>query len=283
MKKVAYYNGEFGLVDEMQIPLQDRAVFFGDGVYDAAFVIGGEPLDLDAHIERFFNSMRQLCVTPPVERGELEQILRELVARAEADGALLYWQCSRGTAARSHCFPPEGTKANLLATIGEKTLPDMLAPKPMITFEDKRYLYCNIKTLNLIPNVLANQAAHEVGAFEAIFVRPDGRVTEGSHTNVCILNDGVLQTHPDGEYILPGISKKMLLALAREMGVPVKEEPFTKDEMLAADEVFVTGSSTFLRRAESIDGVKLPMRDEALYARLALAYEARALKLTAKA
>ncbi len=280
MKKIAYYNGEFGLETEMKIPLQDRAVFFGDGVYDAAFVIGGEPLDLDAHIERFFNSMRLLQIAPPVTREELEGILRELIVRSEVTGGLLYWQCSRGTAPRTHCFPPAGTKANLLASISEKGLPDMLQPKPMITVEDKRYLYCNIKTLNLIPNVLANEAAHAAGAFEAIFVRPDGRVTEGSHTNVCILKDGVLQTHPDGEYILPGISKKMLLAQAREMGVPVKEEPFRKEEMMDADEVFVTGSSTFLRRAESIDGAKLPMRDGELYNRLALAYEARALALT---
>lgn len=283
MKKIGYYNGEFGLVEEMKIPLQDRAVFFGDGVYDAAFVIGGEPLDMDAHIDRFFNSMRMLQIAPPVSKEELESILRELIVRAEASGALLYWQCSRGTAPRSHCFPAGDVKANLLATISEKGLPDILKAQPMITVEDKRYLYCNIKTLNLIPNVLANQAAHEAGAFEAIFVRPDGRVTEGSHTNVCILRDGILQTHPDGEYILPGISKKMLLMVARELGVPVKEEPFTKDEMFAADEVFVTGSSTFLRRAESIDGVKLPMADEALYTRLALAYEARALRQTGNA
>lgn len=280
MKKMAYYNGEFGLADEMKIPLLDRAVFFGDGCYDAAFVIGGKALDMDAHIERFFNSMRMMEITPPVTKEELENILMELVERSGTPDGLLYWQCSRGTAPRTHCYPPADVKANLLVTIGPKGMPDVRTAVPMITVEDKRYFYCNIKTLNLIPNVFANQKAKEAGAGEAIFVRPDGTVTEGSHTNVMILKNGAIHTHPDGEYILPGISKKMLLALAREMGIPVVEEPFSKDEMMAADEVFITGSSTFLHRASSIDGQPCRMADEALYLRLALAYEERALRLT---
>lgn len=281
MANLAYYNGEFGPADELKIPFLDRAVFFGDGCYDAAFIIGGKALDLKLHIDRFFNSMRMLQITPPVSKQELEQILLDFVVRSETPDGLLYWQCSRGTAPRTHCFPPEGTKANLLVTIGPKGMPDIAKAVPMITVEDKRYFYCNIKTLNLLPNVLANEAAKAAGASEAIFVRPDGTVTEGSHTNVCILRQGVLQTHPDGECILPGISKRVLMELARELGVEVKEEPFSKEEMMAADEVFVTGSSTFLERACSIDGVALPMADEEGYLRLALAYMNRAKEQTA--
>lgn len=280
MANLAYYNGEYGPADELKISLLDRANFFGDGCYDAAFVIGGKVLDLDLHIERFFNSMRMLQITPPVSREELEQILLEFIERSQTPDGLLYWQCSRGSAPRSHCFPPEGTKANLLVTIGPKGMPDMFTPRPMITVEDKRYFYCNIKTLNLLPNVLANEAARAAGAAEAIFVRPDGTVTEGSHTNVHILKNGVLKTHPDGEYILPGISKKVLLSVARELGVPVEEVPFSKQELMAADEVFVTGSSTFMQRAASIDGTALPLADGTTYTLLARAYEKRALEMT---
>lgn len=280
MKKLAYYNGEIGLAEELNVPLLDRGMFFGDGCYDAAYLVGGKALDLDLHIERFFNSMRMLQIRPPMSREELEAVLLDFIARAEAEVGLLYWQVTRGTAPRSHCFPPEEVKANLLITIGGKGIPDVVTPVPMITVEDKRYFYCNIKTLNLLPNVLANQAAKEAGAAEAIFVRPDGTVTEGSHTNAMILKDGVLQTHPDGQFILPGISKKVLLMVARELGVPVVEKPFSKDEMMAADEVFITGSSTFLQRACSMDGVALPMADEALYSRLAQAYMDRAMEQT---
>lgn len=280
MDSIGYYNGQVGRPEELRVPMLDRAMFFGDGCYEAAFVINGRALDLDDHIERFRNSMRFLRIEPDFTDEELADTLYACIARVDCAYAMAYWQISRATAPRGHCFPPAGTGPNLLITVDKKGFPDVLTPAAFITLEDTRYFHCNIKTLNLIPNVLANQAAKEAGAMEAIFVRPDGTVTEGSHTNVHILKDGVLRTHEDGSLILPGIAKKQMLACARALGIPVAEKAFTREEMQGADELFITGSATFLKRADKLDGRPVGGKDTALYERLAKAYSDRALALT---
>lgn len=272
MQNIAYYNGRTGAPEELTVPFLDRALFFGDGCYDAAFVIDGRPVDLEDHVTRFFKSMRMMKIVPDFTREELEEILLDLNAQISAPAAMIYWQVSRGTAPRTHFFPPEGTKPNLLATVSAKKLPDVLTPVDFITVEDKRHHFCNVKTLNLFGNVMANQAAHEAGAYEAIFIRPDGFVTEGSHTNCMILKDGVLYTHEDGELILPGITKKAVLACVRELGIPVAERAFTREELWAADEIFVTGSSTFTKRGKTLDGTPVGMKDSETYERIARAF-----------
>lgn len=280
MGNIAYYNGTFGQAEELTVPFLDRAIFFGDGCYDAAFVMNGKPLDFDWHLDRFFNSCRLMRIDFPHTRDELSAILLEAVARSGADTALLYWQTSRGVAARNHCFPGPDVKPTLLITVNEKTMPDVYTPVPMITVTDTRHHHCNIKTLNLFPNVMANQAAHEAGAYEAIFIRPDGRVTEGSHCNAHILKNGEIITHPDGDWILPGITKKALFEVAETVGVAVQQRSFTAEELFAADEVFVTGSSTFIKRASSLDGKPCAMADEATYKKLADEFMRRANELT---
>ena len=280
MESIAYYNGVFGKPEDMTIPLLDRAVFFGDGCYDAAFIMNGKPLDFAWHLDRFFNSCRLMRIEFDRSRAELEAILLKAVARSGADTALLYWQTSRGVAPRGHCFPPAGTRPTLLVTVSEKGLPDVYTPAPMITAEDTRHHHCNIKTLNLFPNVMASQAAREAGAYEAILIRPDGSVTEGSHCNAHILQNGVIVTHPDGEWILPGITKRALFEVAETVGIPVEQRVFTREELFAADEVFVTGSSTFIKRASSLDGRPCAMADGARYKLLADEFVRRAQALT---
>lgn len=280
MGNIAYYNGTFGQAEELSIPFLDRAIFFGDGCYDAAFIVNGKPLDFDWHVDRFFNSCRLMQIDFPLRRAELEKTLLEAVARSGAQTALLYWQTSRGVAPRSHCFPGPDVKPTLLITVNEKSMPDVYTPAPMITVEDTRHHHCNIKTLNLFPNVLANQAAHAAGAYEAIFIRPDGRVTEGSHCNAHILKDGVIVTHPDGEWILPGITKRALFDVAQTVGIPVQQRVFTREELFAADEVFVTGSSTLIKRASSLDGKPCAMADDARYKLLADEFLRRAHEQT---
>lgn len=280
MGNIAYYNGTFGKAEELTVPFLDRAVFFGDGCYDAAFVMNGKPLDFDWHLDRFFSSCRLMRINFPHTRAELSAILLEAIARSGADTALLYWQTSRGVAPRSHCFPPAGVKPTLLITVNEKSMPDVYTPAPMITVEDTRHHHCNIKTLNLFPNVMANQAAHEAGAYEAIFIRPDGRVTEGSHCNAHILKSGTIITHPDGDWILPGITKKALFVVAEAVGIPVEQRTFTREELFDADEVFVTGSSTFVKRASSLDGIPCAMADSENYKKLADEFMRRAYELT---
>ena len=280
MGRIAYYNGQFGKAEELTVPFLDRALFFGDGCYDAAFVMHGKPLDLEFHLDRFFNSLRLMRMEFDKSREELKTILLDAIARSEEEYALLYWQSSRGVAPRGHAFPNPPVKPTLLITVNPKSMPDCVTPAPMITVEDTRHHHCNIKTLNLFANVMANQAAVEAGAFEAIMIRPDGFVTEGSHCNAHILQNGKIISHDDGNLILPGITKKSLFLVAEEIGVPVEQRPFTREELFAADEVFVTGSSTFLKRASHLDGQPCRMADEATFRALAEAYIARAERQT---
>lgn len=275
MAILTYYNGVFGDAETMTVPLLNRTVYFGDGCYDAAFTIGNGILDLEDHVERFFNSMKYIRIEPDFTREELTELLKECLKKSGAAFGLLYWQIDRGTAPRNHCFPTGDVKPDLLISVyPKKGYADMMTPGSAITFEDKRYLYCNVKTLNLLPNVLANQAAVDAGVTESFFVRPGGIVTEGSHTNVLILKDGVLRTHETGEYILPGITRKHVIICAKELGIPVEEKAFTVDELMEADEIFISGSSTLTHRIGSVNGKPAGLKDEALYRKLTDAYMA---------
>lgn len=271
-KEIAYYNGKIGPASELTVPLLDRALFFGDGCYDAALNLKGMPIDFEFHLDRFYNSCRLMQIPFTMPREELKATLLDLISRVDAEVTMLYWQTSRGTAPRTHCFPPEGTEPNLLITVNEKKFPDLFTPAPVITTEDTRYMHCNIKTINLFPNVMANQKAHANGAFETIFIRPDGHVTEGSHTNVSIIKDGVLRTHEDGPLVLPGISKKHMLATARKLDIPVVEQAFTQDELMNADEVIVTSSTILMKRADSVDGIPVAMKAGDIYKAIADEY-----------
>lgn len=261
MENLGYYNGEIGLLEDLKVPFLDRASFFGDGVYDATITSEGVILYEDDHVNRFFNSCKIMEIEPPVSREELVSLLRELVAKVDADATFLYWQVTRGTAPRNHAYPD--VPANLWVMITPKPLEDLEWDETAVTVPDTRFFHCNAKTLNLMPNCLASQRAVEAGADDAIFVR-DGFVTECAHSNVHILKDGALITHPADNLILPGIARKHLIAMAKELGVPVDERPFTPAELMDADEVIISSSSTFARGVSAIDGVAVGGKDRAL-------------------
>lgn len=261
MENLGYYNGEIGLLEDLKVPFLDRASFFGDGVYDATIASEGVILYEDDHVNRFFNSCKIMEIEPPVSREELVSLLRELVAKVDADATFLYWQVTRGTAPRNHAYPD--VPANLWVMITPKPLEDLEWDETAVTVPDTRFFHCNAKTLNLMPNCLASQRAVEAGADDAIFVR-DGFVTECAHSNVHILKDGALITHPADNLILPGIARKHLIAMAKELGVPVDERPFTPAELMDADEVIISSSSTFARGVSAIDGVAVGGKDRAL-------------------
>jgi D-alanine transaminase len=221
-------------------------------VYDTALSRNGVIFALDEHIDRFFRSAALLDITPPVSKVELADLLNALNAKVDEPTKFVYWQCSRGTALRKHAFG-EALKANLWVTVEPASLKDGIGPVALITMEDTRFLHCNIKTLNLIPNVLAAEKARRAGAYEAVFHR-NGRVTECAHSNVHILKDGVLRTAPADNLILNGITRLHLLALSKKLGIPAKEEPFTLDELLDADEVMITSCSSLCLAASHIDG-----------------------------
>lgn len=251
MKNVGYYNGEVGLLEELKVPFLDRVSFYGDGVYDATMALDGVVVFSEDHIERFFNSCKNMEIDPGIAKEELLELLTGLVAKCDGNYQFVYWQVTRGTAPRNHAFP--GGKSNLWVMIVPEEKDLRPADVELITVEDTRFYHCNTKTLNLLPNVLAAQRAKEADCYESVFVR-DGFVTECAHSNVHILKDGTFITHPADNLILPGIARKHLIMACERLGVPVEERPYTLEELMAADEVIVSSSSTPGVAVRAIDG-----------------------------
>lgn len=270
MERVGYYNGEIAPLDELKVPFLDRVSFYGDGVYDATMARDGVMLYIEDHIERFWNSMRLMRFEPDFTRGQLLAELQKVVDLADARDNFVYWQVTRGTALRRHEFPD--VAPNLWIMVVPLPFADLSQTVDAVSFEDKRFGYCNVKTLNLLPNVLAAQNAAEHGGQEAVFVR-DGYVTESAHSNIHILKDGALVTHPADEHILPGIARKHLMAMCGQLGIPVQERLYTLDELMSADEVLISASSTFAIRVAHVDGMPVGGRDPETYSRLRAALE----------
>lgn len=260
-KNVGYYNGKLGPLEEMQVPMEDRALYFGDGIYEATCVANGTPFALEEHLDRMYNSLRLMEIPFRMDREQITAELRKVIdASEEHTVRFLYWQISRGICPREHAFPGPGVEPTLMAYVKPHRMKPLREPFRLISMEDIRFRLCNIKTLNLIPSVLANQRSTEKGCDEAVLHRGE-RVTECAHSNISILKDGVLRTAPTDELILPGITRKHLLGLAREHGIPVDESPFTMKELMDADEAIVTSSSALCMRVESIDGTPVGGRD----------------------
>lgn len=252
MKNLGYYNGTIGLIEEMKIPMTDRVCFFGDGVYDATYARNHKIFAIEDHLDRFYNSAGFLKIEIPMEREELKVTLEEMVNKVDDGEQFVYWQVTRGNKGlRNHAFP-EG-KASLWITIEPRKIVDIHKKVKLITMEDIRFLICNIKTLNLIPSVMAAEATKEAGCDECIFHR-NGRVTECAHSNVSIIKDGKFITAPTDRLILPGISRKHILQFCREFDIPVLEQPYTIDDLMNADEVVVTSSGQLCLQAIEVDG-----------------------------
>jgi D-alanine transaminase len=251
MDALGYYNGKWGPLDEMTIPMNDRGNYFGDGVYDAAICANRVIFTVDEHIDRFFTSAGLLKITPSHTRGELKAILNDMVQKVDNAPLLAYWQWTRGTGRRSHVFP-DGP-ANLTIMLKPIAVPDIYKKVKLITTEDTRFVHCNIKTLNLLPNVMAAQRAKEQGAHESVFHRGD-EVTECAHSNVHIIKNGVFITHPADNLILRGIAREHLLAACYRLGIPTAEKAFTVGELFDADEILTSSTSTLGLAAASIDG-----------------------------
>jgi D-alanine transaminase len=232
--------------------MNDRACWFGDGVYDATVSANYSIFALEEHINRFFNSAALLYMVPAITKTQLAELLNTLVHKVDSPTQFVYWQMTRGTAPRTHAFP-EHTTPNLWVMIKPLSLPDIYQKIKLITVEDTRFLHCNIKTLNLLPNVLASEKAKQAGCTEAVFYRGN-RITEGSHANVHIFKEGILRTAPLDNLILPGISRAHIIAHCGNLGIPVDETPFTLEEMFGADEIMISSSSTFCMSASHIDG-----------------------------
>lgn len=250
---IAYAGGRFVRLDEAVIPIEDRAHQFGDGVYEVIRVYHGHPFLLDEHLERFERSAKWVSI--PLERSldDLRTLIEEAIKRSGLQEAQVYFQLSRGIAKRNHAFPqmtlPHLTltvrplQDNLFIDRRERGLRVMLA-------EDIRWKLCAIKSLNLLPNILTKQKSLEAGYDDALFIRDD-IITEGTSSNVAIILNGELMTHPANEQILHGITRKTLLVLAQTLGIPVREQGFGVKELMRAEEIFVM--STLLEIAPIVE------------------------------
>jgi D-alanine transaminase len=254
MKDIGYYNGASGPIDTMTIPMNDRVVYFGDGVYDATYAVNHIIFALEDHIDRFYRSCAKMEIPFAMDKAELRGVLQGLVDKVEDSASLMvYWQTTRGTGTRNHAFPPKDVRPNLLVTVRPNPLRAIDKRYKLITIEDTRFLHCDVKTLNLIPSVMASQRAKESGCDEAVFHRGD-LVTECAHSNVHIIQGGTFRTAPLTNLILPGTARGHLLKLAQMSGIPTREEAFTLRELMEADEVIVSSAGTLCNAACEIDG-----------------------------
>ncbi len=266
MKNLGYYNGKYDELEKMSIPMNDRSHWFGDGVYDAGPARNYHIFALDEHVDRFFNSAALLDITMPIGKQELKNLLNDLVKKVDTGNLFVYYQVTRGTGIRNHAFP-EGP-ANLWVMLIPAEIADGSTPIQVITAPDTRFFHCNIKTLNLIPSVMAAEKAKKHGCKETILYRPGGRVTECAHSNCHIIQDGKLFTAPTDELILPGIARAHLIRQAKRLGIAVSETPYTLDELRAAEEILVTSSSNLCLRVNQLDGAPVGGRQPELYEKL---------------
>ena len=253
---LVYLNGSYIPHEDAMVPVDDRGFLFADGVYEVARVYGGKPYLLDEHLARLAAGLDALRIE-----------LRNLDAIAEAadrlvrendigDDGTVYIQVTRGVAPRKHAFPPRGTEPTVYVVAKPfRNHPDEWFEDGVaaITFPDTRWARCDIKSIALLPNVLANEAAHAAGAFEALFVR-DGVVIEGSHSNLWGVRDGALVTYPACNYILAGITRDRIFGLAAELGIPVAEGMIHLDELDRFDELFLSGTTTEVMPIVRVDG-----------------------------
>jgi len=262
MSRVAYVNGQYQPHGQATVHVEDRGFQFADGVYEVWAVFDGRLADFDGHMTRLARSLTELRIPLPMTKAALTRVLRETVRRNRVREGLVYLQVTRGTARRDHAFPAEGTPPSVIVTARNLNYArgDAQAARgvAVITRPDIRWGRCDIKTVGLLPNVLAKQAAKERGAQEAWLVDEMGLVTEGASTNAWIVDqDGKLRTRDAQANILSGITRAAILELVASEGLELDERPFSVDEARAAKEAFFTSASGLVMPAVSIDGAKI--------------------------
>lgn len=262
MSRVAYVNGTYQPHGQATVHVEDRGFQFADGVYEVWSVFDGRLADFDGHLTRLHRSLDELRIPIPMSRQAMERVLKETVRRNRVNEGLVYLQVTRGTARRDHPFPAEGTPPSVVVTARSMPLSKGNASAEkgvaVVTHPDIRWGRCDIKTVGLLPNVLAKQAAKEKGAAEAWMVDEMGLVTEGSSTNAWIVDEnGKLRTRDTQSNILRGITRTAVLKLIEAEGLELDERAFSVDEAKRAREAFYTSATGFVMPAVSIDGVRI--------------------------
>ncbi len=259
MSRIAYVNGAYVPHADAGVHIEDRGYQFADGVYEVCEVRHGYIVDLTRHLDRLGRSLGELRIDWPMTRAALVHVIREVIRRNRVRNGLFYMQVTRGVARRDHVFPVAETRPSIVVT-AKRTDAAAIARKAThgiaaITVPENRWDRVDIKSVGLLPNVLARQKAKEEGAQEAIFVDADGTVKEGAATNVWIVDrDGSLRTRPAEHGILKGITRTTLMDVAVPLGLKIEERAFSVDEMLAAREVFITAATSICFPVISVDG-----------------------------
>ncbi len=250
MSDICYYNGKFQRSEDLAIPLSDRSIYFADSVYEVAIGMGGSVYQLGEHLSRFYNNISAIGLSYPLIKAEAIGIIFELIKKAKLDIYMIYLQCSGNGEKRRHARATD--KTNILISVTEIELSPTLTSSSLISLPDTRYSMCNIKTTNLLPAVLASTRAENEGCREAVFYR-DNIVTECAHSNIFILKNDTLYTHPNGPHILPGITRANIIRHAPTLGLKVKETAFSTEDIYTADEVFTSATTSLITRAFSLD------------------------------
>ena len=245
MPSIAYVNGRFSPIEDAVVSVEDRGFQLGDGIYEVLRTYQGRLHAVQEHLRRLFRSLDAIELKHTFTADSLEAIIRDTVKRAGFADSLVYLQMTRGATKRAKEFPKD-TGPTLVITVRKLELPSAAMREQgvaIMTADDIRWQRCDIKTVCLLPNVLASQRAKAAGCFEALFVEKDGTVNECASANIFIVASGVVVTPPLGARLLSGITREEVIALARKNGLPMEERRVTLDELLAADEVFLTGTT----------------------------------------
>ena len=258
MSRIAYVNGRYLPQRDASVNIEDRGYQFGDGIYEVVHLYQGRFIDEDLHLSRLERSLREIELQMPMSREALVHVLHEVARRNRVRDGLLYMQVTRGVSRRDHAFPAKPVPPAVVVTIRR------IPPYPQnvmnwqasaITQPDLRWARCDIKSVGLLPNVLARQEARKQGAIEAILVDDKGMVTEGAATSFWIVDaEGVLRTRFLDHAILPGCTRGALIGLMREAGVAFSETAFSEAEMRGAREAFITSATSFVKPITKIDG-----------------------------
>ena len=258
MSRIAYVDGVYQSIDLPGIHVEDRGYQFADGVYEVCAVHNARPVDEEAHLDRLERSLAELDIAAPMSRAAMKIVVRETLARNRIRNGIIYMQVTRGVASREHNYPA-GLKPVLVVTARHsdpaRRASVLRAGISVITVPDQRWARCDIKSISLLPNVLARQAAKERGVQEAWQVDADGMVTEGAATNAWIVDStGVLRTRPADGGILNGIVRQTIIELLDELGMTFEERAFSVEEALSARECFSTASTLAVFPLVNIDG-----------------------------
>jgi D-alanine transaminase len=259
MSRVAYVNGRYVLHRDAMVHIEDRGYQFADGVYEVCEVFRGALIDEKRHFERLAYSLAELQIAAPLRAGALAVVVREVMARNSVENGFVYVQVTRGVAPRDHVFPRKPARPSLVITARqvdpEKSEVSARKGISVITTPDLRWKRVDIKTISLLPNVLARQLASERGAYEAWLVDSLGMVTEGAASNAWIISEtGSIVTRQLDHSILRGITRTTLTEIVIAEGLKLEERPFSVDEVFAAREAFITGATTLIMPVVRVDG-----------------------------